>query len=64
MPWNSISSKCMACIYVSGPFRPKKWYPPTLSRKSPIKSLLLLQQQHVQRNKARNYKWEMDIFGK
>jgi hypothetical protein len=24
---------------------------------------LLLQQQHVQRNEARNYKWEMDIFG-
>jgi hypothetical protein len=27
-------------------------------------SPLLLQQQHVQRNEARNYKWEMDIFGK
>jgi hypothetical protein len=26
-------------------------------------SPLLLQQQHVQRNEARNYKWEMDIFG-
>jgi hypothetical protein len=31
---------------------------------SPCLSPLLLQQQHVQKNEARNYKWEMDIFGK
>jgi hypothetical protein len=36
-----------------------------ITKKCPTcpKCPLLLQQQHVQRNEARNYKWEMDIFG-